>query len=160
MSAPSNGRLALYAGGVGAVMLGLAFAADPLYDTFCRVTGYGGTTRQATAAPSQILEQTIKVRFDANVADAPVTFRPLQAEQTVRLGAHALAYYEVTNQSDREVGVIASYNVTPHMAGSYFNKLECFCFTERRIGPGEIDEAAGGVLHRPGNRLRPSGQGF
>jgi cytochrome c oxidase assembly protein subunit 11 len=137
MSRPSNRRLGLYAGGAGAVMLGLAFAADPLYDTFCRVTGYGGTTRQATGPASQILEQTIQVRFDANVADTGVTFRPLQTEQTVRLGAHALAYYEVTNPSDREVGVIASYNVTPHMAGSYFNKLECFCFTERRIGPGE-----------------------
>jgi cytochrome c oxidase assembly protein subunit 11 len=118
-------------------MLGLAFAADPLYDTFCKVTGFGGTTRIATEGPSEILAETIEVRFDANVADVPLVFRPLQTSQTIQIGQHGLAFYEVTNPTQQEVRVIASYNVTPHMAGPYFNKLECFCFSERVIAPGE-----------------------
>ncbi|HBF92014.1 MAG TPA: cytochrome c oxidase assembly protein [Hyphomonas atlantica] len=123
--------------GVFSGMLGLGFAADPLYDTFCKVTGFGGTTRIATAAPEMVVDQTIDVRFDANVADVPLLFRPLQTEQELKLGQHGLAFYEVTNPTDREVRVIASYNVTPHYAGLYFNKLECFCFEERVIAPGE-----------------------
>lgn len=118
-------------------MLGLAFAADPLYDTFCRVTGFGGTTRIATEAPAEVLEREVAVRFDANVADAPLRFRPLQTSHPIKLGEHGLAFYEVTNTSDAPVSVIASYNVTPHEAGVYFNKLECFCFEERVIGAGE-----------------------
>ncbi len=123
------------AGVVG--MLGLAFAAEPLYAKFCEVTGFGGTTRVATKGPSEILDQMIEVRFDANVADAPLVFHPLQSTQSVKIGQHGLAFYEVSNPTDREVRVIASYNVTPHYAGPYFNKLECFCFSERVIGPGE-----------------------
>lgn len=118
-------------------MLGLAYAAVPLYDAFCKITGFGGTTRIATEGPAGILEQTIDVRFDANVADTPLVFRALQASQTVQIGQHGLAFYEVTNPSAQEVRVIASYNVTPHYAGPYFNKLECFCFSERVIAPGE-----------------------
>ncbi len=118
-------------------MLGLAFAADPIYDTFCRVTGFGGTTRVATEAPSHVLEREVDIRFDANVAEAPLLFRPLQPQHPIRLGEHGLAFYEVTNTSDEPVNVIASYNVTPHEAGIYFNKLECFCFEERIIGAGE-----------------------
>ncbi len=133
----SNNTIAGIAAAGVAGMLGLAFAADPLYDTFCKVTGFGGTTRIATEGPSEILAQTIEVRFDANVADAPLVFRPLQTTQTVQIGQHGLAFYEVTNPTQQEVRVIASYNVTPHMAGPYFNKLECFCFSERVIAPGE-----------------------
>lgn len=118
-------------------MLGLAFAAVPLYEAFCKVTGFGGTTQVATQGPSEILDQTVEVRFDANVADAPLMFRALQATQTVKIGQHGLAFYEVTNPTQQEVRVIASYNVTPHYAGAYFNKLECFCFSERVIAPGE-----------------------
>jgi cytochrome c oxidase assembly protein subunit 11 len=118
-------------------MLGLAYAAVPLYETFCRVTGFGGTTRVATEGPAEILDQHVEVRFDANVADAPLLFRPLQVTQSVKVGQHGLAFYEVTNPTKAEVRVIASYNVTPHMAGPYFNKLECFCFSERVIAPGE-----------------------
>ena len=91
----------------------------------------------ATEAPSAILGQTIEVRFDANIADAPLLFRALQTTQTVQIGQHGLAFYEVTNPTQQEVRVIASYNVTPHNSGPYFNKLECFCFSERIIGPGE-----------------------
>jgi len=117
-------------------MLGLAFAADPLYDTFCRVTGFGGTTRVAAAAPDNVLDREVDVRFDANVNGAPLRFRPLQNDVSLRLGEHGLAFYEVTNTSNRPVSVIASYNVTPHRAGPYFNKLECFCFEERVIEAG------------------------
>jgi len=133
----SNTKVALISVGVFTGMLGLGFASDPLYDTFCKVTGFGGTTRIANAAPEMVVDQMIDVRFDANVADVPLMFRPLQTEQELKLGQHGLAFYEVTNPTDREVRVIASYNVTPHYAGLYFNKLECFCFEERVIAPGE-----------------------
>ena len=133
----SNTKVALISVAVFTGMLGLGFASDPLYDTFCKVTGFGGTTRIANAAPEMVVDQMIDVRFDANVADVPLMFRPLQTEQELKLGQHGLAFYEVTNPTDREVRVIASYNVTPHYAGLYFNKLECFCFEERVIAPGE-----------------------
>ena len=133
----SNTKVALVSLGVFTGMLGLGFAADPLYDTFCKVTGLGGTTRIATAAPDRMVEQEVMVRFDANVADTPLTFHPLQTTQTLKLGQHGLAFYEVSNPTDQEIRVIASYNVTPHYAGLYFNKLECFCFEERVVAPGE-----------------------
>ena len=117
-------------------MLGLAFASKPLYDTFCRVTGFGGTTQIAEAAPSDILERELTIRFDANVMNAPVLFRPLQTSQKIRLGEHGLAFFEVTNTSDQDVSLMASYNVTPHKAGLYYNKLECFCFEERIVPAG------------------------
>lgn len=137
-------RMALTAGIVAGVvcgMTGLAFAAGPIYDTFCRVTGYGGTTQTATAAASQILDRTIEVRFDANVSpDLPIEFAPQQLHQTIRLGETGLAFYRVRNTSDRPVTAIASYNVAPHKVGIYFQKLECFCFQEQVIGPGESAE--------------------
>ncbi|MFN7179573.1 cytochrome c oxidase assembly protein [Hyphomonas sp.] len=133
----SNRTIAMIASAGVAGMVGLAYAAVPLYDLFCSVTGFGGTTRVATQGPSQILDQTVEVRFDANVADAPLQFRALQTRQTVQLGQHGLAFYEVSNPTNQEVRVIAAYNVTPHYAGPYFNKLECFCFSERVIAPGE-----------------------
>lgn len=133
----SNATIAAGATTVFLGMLGLAFAADPLYDSFCRVTGFGGTTRIATAPPAVTLDAEMQVRFDANVADTALLFRPLQTNQTVRIGQHGLAFYEVTNPTDKEIRVIASYNVTPHMAGPYFNKLECFCFEERIVAAGE-----------------------
>ncbi len=130
-------RTAMLFAVIPVVMLGLAFAADPLYDTFCRVTGFGGTTRVATASPSEISERVVTVRFDANVGSAPLKFRPLQTRHEIQLGAHGLAFYEATNTSTRPISVIASYNVTPHRAGPFFNKLECFCFEERVFQPGE-----------------------
>ncbi|MEQ8559434.1 MAG: cytochrome c oxidase assembly protein [Henriciella sp.] len=132
----NNRTLALGFGAVCLGMLGLAFASKPLYDTFCRVTGFGGTTQIAEAAPEDILDRDITVRFDANVIDAPVRFRPLQTSMDVSLGEHGLAFYEVTNTSSKDVSLMASYNVTPHKAGLYFNKLECFCFTERIVKAG------------------------
>lgn len=133
----SNGKIVVGAVAVVMGMLTLALASKPLYDAFCRVTGFGGTTRVATAAPDQILEREVTVRFDANVSGLPLLFKADQASHTVRLGQHALAFYDVTNTSDQAVVAIAGYNVAPHKTGPYFNKLECFCFDERVFPPGE-----------------------
>ncbi|MEO0982174.1 MAG: cytochrome c oxidase assembly protein [Pseudomonadota bacterium] len=129
--------IALSAGGVAAGMLTLALFSKPLYDKFCEVTGFGGATRVATEAPDRVSQREVEVRFDANVNDAPLLFRPLETAHDIQLGAHGLAFYEVTNTSDQPVSAIASYNVTPHKAGRYFNKLECFCFEERIFAAGE-----------------------
>ncbi len=119
-------------------MLGLGFASKPLYDAFCRVTGYGGTTRVAENISTQILERQIKVRFDANVAsDLGWTFKPDDVAMTVKLGQNALAYYTARNDSDTAIVGTASYNVTPIKAAPYFSKIECFCFTEQKLEPGE-----------------------
>ncbi|NQY98311.1 MAG: cytochrome c oxidase assembly protein [Henriciella sp.] len=133
----NNSRTALMLVGAALFMLGLAFASKPLYDTFCRVTGFGGTTQIADKAPEYVSDREISVRFDANVANAPLKFRATQNALPVQVGAHTLAFYEVTNTSVSDVNVIASYNVTPHKAGRFFNKLECFCFEERIIKAGE-----------------------
>ncbi len=133
----SNKKTLYILSGVGVAMLGLGFASDPLYDTFCRVTGFGGTTQTAEKAPERVTDREITVRFDANVANAPLKFRATQNALPVQVGAHSLAFYEVTNTSVSDVSVIASYNVTPHKAGRFFNKLECFCFEERIIKAGE-----------------------
>ncbi|WP_018147092.1 cytochrome c oxidase assembly protein [Henriciella marina] len=133
----SNLRITVILAVVAFGMLGLAFASKPLYDTFCRVTGFGGTTQIAEAAPEEVLERSVTVRFDSNVMDAPILFRPLQTNMDVHLGEHGLAFFEVTNTSDRDVSLMASYNVTPHKAGIYYNKLECFCFEERIVKAGE-----------------------
>jgi cytochrome c oxidase assembly protein subunit 11 len=149
MSAPdkppvSKKRMAItaaLAAGAVAAMTGLAFAAVPLYQAFCRVTGYGGTTQTATAAPSAMLDQRIEVRFDANHApDLPVAFTPVQRAQTLRIGETSVAFYRVRNTSDHPVTAVATFNVTPHAAGQYFAKLECFCFQDRTLAPGEEAE--------------------
>jgi cytochrome c oxidase assembly protein subunit 11 len=125
-----------------ATMFGAAFAAVPLYDWFCRVTGIGGTTQVATRAPDQVLERTITVRFDANVSGGlPWRFEPLQTTMTVRLGEPVLAHYRVTNlSSSRETVGTASYNVTPLTTGVFFHKMACFCFTEQFLAPGETQD--------------------
>ena len=133
----SNNRILIIAAAIALGMLGLAFASKPLYDTFCRVTGFGGTTQIAEAAPENITDRALTIRFDANVIDAPVLFRPLQTKMEVNLGEHGLAFYEVTNTSKEDISLMASYNVTPHKAGLYYNKLECFCFEERIVKAGE-----------------------
>jgi cytochrome c oxidase assembly protein subunit 11 len=122
-------------------MIGLAYASKPLYDAFCRITGYGGTTRIAEAKASAILDQTIEVRFDANVAqNVPLRFRAQQTSETFKIGETALAFYTVTNTSDKPFTAIANYNVTPHKSGPFFQKLECFCFQNRTFAPGETME--------------------
>ena len=130
-------RTAAYFVIIPIVMLCVGFAAKPLYDTFCRITGFGGTTRIAEAAPTAVLDRVVDIRFDANTSNTPLQFRPLETSHPIRLGEHGLAFYEATNVSNQPISVIASYNVTPHKAGPYFNKLECFCFEERVFQPGE-----------------------
>jgi cytochrome c oxidase assembly protein subunit 11 len=124
--------------GAAAGMAGLAFASVPLYRLFCQVTGFGGTTRVATAAPGAVAGRTVTVRFDANVArDLPWRFEPTMPSLRVAVGENALAYYRVRNLSDKPVTGSATFNVTPHKAGPYFAKVECFCFTEQTLAPGE-----------------------
>ena len=123
---------------VAALMLSLSFAAVPFYDWFCRVTGYGGTTGVAAVAPDVILDRTIKVRFDASrEAGMPWEFKASQVEMTLRIGENGLAFYEAYNPTDKPIAGTASYNVMPDQAGLYFIKIQCFCFTEQILQPGE-----------------------
>jgi cytochrome c oxidase assembly protein subunit 11 len=122
-------------------MVGAAYAAVPLYNWFCRTTGFAGTTQVAVAAPAQISERAIKVRFDANVAGGlPWQFQPEQSFLEVKVGEVVTVNYRVVNQSARETFGIASYNVSPPTVGGYFSKINCFCFSEQRLGPGEKRE--------------------
>ena len=131
-------RVGTYAATGAAAMLLLAFASVPLYRMFCQVTGYGGTTQRAAAAPDLILERTVTIRFDANVAPGlGWTFAPVENTKSVRIGESAMAYYRATNTSDRVLVGTAAFNVAPDQMGSYFNKLACFCFTEQRLEPGQ-----------------------
>ena len=125
--------------GVVLTMGALAWAAVPFYSWFCRVTGYGGTTAVATAATGEVLDRTIRIHFDANVDPGlPWRFRPAVPQMTVRIGETALAYYTAENLSpDETITGTASYNVAPEQAGSYFDKIQCFCFTEQTLKPGE-----------------------
>jgi len=132
-----NAATGLVLAGVALGMIGLAFAAVPLYSLFCQVTGYGGTSQVAVQAPGVKGERVITVQFDAGVAKGmPWHFKPEQREVKVRLGEEALAFYRATNPLKRTVMGTATYNVTPHKAGPYFNKIECFCFTEQVLEPG------------------------
>ncbi|GAA6148355.1 cytochrome c oxidase assembly protein [Pseudooceanicola nitratireducens] len=124
--------------GVVVVMASLGFASVPLYDLFCRVTGFGGVTQEADAGSDVILERTIKIRFDASIdAGMPWDFKPVQREMEVRIGETGLAFYEAHNPTDRPIAGTASYNVFPYEAGGYFTKIDCFCFTEQVLQPGE-----------------------
>ena len=133
-----NKRTLLMLGVVIAGMGALSAAAVPLYDMFCRVTGYGGTTNTATETTGVVLDEMVRVRFDANsVASLNWTFRPLQRDITLPIGEEALVFYEAINHSDVPVTGMASYNVSPDVTGFFFNKIECFCFTEQTLQPGE-----------------------
>lgn len=138
---PSKKRMALTAAiAIAAVlgMTGMAFAAVPLYRAFCQITGYGGTTQTASGAPTRVLAEQVLVRFDTNVAqDLPVRFSPPQAPEQLHIGETGLAFFTVRNLSDQPITARASYNVVPHTAGKYFVKLECFCFQDRVLQPGE-----------------------
>ena len=121
-----------------AAMVGAAYAAVPLYDWFCRTTGFGGTTQVASAGPSHVLDRKLKVRFDANVAGGlPWRFEPEQTSIEVRLGEVVTVAYRVVNESARETTGVASYNVSPPTVGGYFSKINCFCFTDQRLKAGE-----------------------
>jgi len=119
-------------------MVGMAYAAVPLYDLFCRVTGYGGTTQASAEYSDIVLDRVVTVRFDANTAvGLPWRFTPEQASVDIHVGADGLAFYTAENRSDRPLVGTATYNVTPQKAGAYFAKVECFCFTEQVLMPGE-----------------------
>lgn len=120
------------------LMGGLAWASVPFYDWFCRVTGFGGTTGISTVASEDVLEQTINVRFDASLhSNMDWDFKPEVHEMELRIGETGLAFYEAHNPTDRPIAGQASYNVAPYQAGYFFNKIDCFCFEEQVLQPGE-----------------------
>lgn len=124
--------------GVAATMLSLSFAAVPFYDWFCRVTGFAGTTAVAEQGSDTVLDRTVLVRFDASKeAGMPWDFKPQQHAMRIRIGETGLAFYEAHNPTDETVAGTASYNVTPDSAGGYFTKIDCFCFQQQVLAPGE-----------------------
>jgi len=121
-----------------AVMVGMAFAAVPLYSWFCRTTGFGGTTQVATLAPANVLDRRIEVRFDANVSGGlPWRFEPEQTSIVARIGEVVTVDFLLANESTRETAGQAAFNVSPPTVGAYFSKINCFCFTEQRLLPKE-----------------------
>jgi cytochrome c oxidase assembly protein subunit 11 len=133
-----NRRTAIAATMVVVAMAGLTAASVPLYDLFCRLTGYGGTPRVADGAGPDAVQQEVTVYFNADTgADLPWSFQPAQRSLTVRLGEEKLAFYAAENRGDGPVVGRAVYNVTPFKAGSYFSKLHCFCFEEQTLQPGQ-----------------------
>ena len=133
-------RTALICAVVVVGMTGAAFAAVPLYRAFCQATGFDGTVRRADAAPKAALDRTVEVRFDGNVRGLAWDFRPQQVSQTVRIGETTMAFFKATNTSDRPVTGTSTFNVVPEAAGAHFRKIECFCFQEQTIAPGETVE--------------------
>jgi cytochrome c oxidase assembly protein subunit 11 len=142
MQAPGSNRLvaaALVA--FVAFMTGLSFAAVPLYRMFCQATGFAGTPQRAQSASDKLYPETITVRFDANTAAGlPWSFTPLQPEITLHVGETKLAFFRVVNRSKDSVTGSAVFNVSPDLMGQYFTKIECFCFTEQTLKPGEAVE--------------------
>lgn len=131
-------RTAAQAVAVVVVMASLSFAAVPFYTWFCKVTGFAGTTNVADKGSDVILGETIDIRFDASLESGmPWTFRPVQRSMTLRIGETGLAFYEAHNPTSRVVAGQASYNVTPDQAGAFFDKIECFCFTQQVLQPGQ-----------------------
>lgn len=118
-------------------MIGASYAAVPLYKIFCQVTGFGGTTQVAAEESSIVLDRKMTVRFDATANGVPWSFQPVQRQVELKVGESVVAYYRATNTSDRAVVGTATFNVTPLKVGQYFNKIECFCFTEQRLEPGQ-----------------------
>lgn len=137
----SNRKVVMFCLGGLLVMSGLTAASPVLYSIFCQVTGYGGTTQRADAPSQTVLDRVVTVRFDANVSPKlPWTFEPVLRTIDVKVGENALAFYRATNTSDKPVKGTAAFNVAPEAAGIYFNKIECFCFTEQTLQPGQSVE--------------------
>lgn len=133
-----NSRTAAMLVGIALTMGALAWAAVPFYSWFCKVTGYAGTPSTGRTATGEVLEEFVTVRFDANTApDMPWKFRPLQNEMRLRIGETGMAFYEAYNPTDEVVAGTAAYNVAPDLAGYYFSKIQCFCFTEQVLQPHE-----------------------
>lgn len=126
--------LGVFVAGMG----GLAYASVPLYEIFCRVTGYGGTTQVVAAKSEAVIDRVMTVRFDSNVNPAlGWSFSPVVSSMELKVGANALAFFQAENQSDETLVGTATFNVTPDKAGLYFNKVDCFCFTEQVLKPGQ-----------------------
>src|SRR6185312_3996081 len=133
--------VAAICGAVVALMVGASYAAVPFYTWFCQTTGYGGTTQVSEKAPGEVLARTLAIRFDSNVAPGlPWKFEPEQNEIKVHIGAVTTVHYKVTNYAAREITAQAGYNVSPPQVGAYFNKINCFCFTQQTMKPGETRE--------------------
>ena len=135
-----NARLALICAAVFVTMVGAAFAAVPLYRAFCQATGFNGAVKRARVGPGAESARTVVVRFDTNVRGLAWRFEAAQPRQTVRLGETKLAFFRATNTGAAAVTGRALYNVLPESAGAYFSKLECFCFKNQTIAPGESVE--------------------
>jgi cytochrome c oxidase assembly protein subunit 11 len=135
-----NARLAIICTVVFAGMVGMAYASVPLYRAFCQLTGFDGTVRKAEKAPDKVLDRKLTIRFDANVRELPWSFTASQVSQELKIGDTGLAFYKVTNNGKTPLTGRASYNVIPESAGLYFQKLECFCFTDQTIAPGATVE--------------------
>jgi len=124
-----------------AAMLGLAFASVPLYRLFCQATGYGGTPQRADRGPDQVLDRTIRIRFDANVdSGLPWSFEPVQQLMDVKIGEQALAFFKATNKGSTPITGTAIFNVAPELGGRYFTKIQCFCFKQQTLAPGATAE--------------------
>jgi cytochrome c oxidase assembly protein subunit 11 len=137
-SSVGNRRTALTIAAVSAAMVGMSYAAVPIYRAFCQVTGWGGTPQRADEGAAKTLAREITVRFDATTdPHLPWKFKPEQVSQTLKVGETGLAFYESANLADRPVTGRATFNVTPSKAGAYFTKIECFCFTEQTLAPRE-----------------------
>jgi cytochrome c oxidase assembly protein subunit 11 len=135
--------VAVSCGLFAAGMVGAAYAAVPLYDWFCRTTGFGGTTQVAASAPSSVLDRTITVRFDANVGSGlPWRFEPERKSIEVKLGEVVTVHYRIINEAARPITAQAVYNVTPLTVGAYFQKINCFCFTDQHLNAAEKREMA------------------
>jgi cytochrome c oxidase assembly protein subunit 11 len=133
-----NARLAWTMVAIVGGMLGMAYAAVPLYKAFCQATGFGGTPLIAQADDRPVIARTVKVRFDTNVdPNMPWRFEPVQREVTVHLGEEKLVYFHATNLSQRTIVGSATYNITPERTAGWFNKIQCFCFTEQVLKPGQ-----------------------
>lgn len=138
MNANANNRIAFRLLALVMFMGAMAYASVPLYNWFCAVTGYGGTTTVADGTDIEVLDQTITVRFDASTErDMPWTFKPVEHKIDIRIGEVGLAFYEAHNPTDRVIAGQAGYNVAPFTAGEFFTKIDCFCFTEQVLQPGE-----------------------
>lgn len=133
-------RVAMACASVALVMVGLSFAAVPLYRAFCQATGYGGTTQKAVSPSHVVVDRGIEILFDGNVRGLAWTFEPVQRRMELKLGENALAFYRATNTSDKPLSGTAAFNVDPPSAGLYFQKVECFCFKEQTLQPGESIE--------------------
>ena len=138
MTERDNSKTLIKLVGVVCVMVSLSFASVPLYDWFCRVTGYGGTTSVADGGSDLVLDREVTIRFaSATERGMPWQFKPVATTMKVKIGETGLAFYEASNPTDRTVAGSASFNVTPFTAGGYFSKIDCFCFEEQVLVPGE-----------------------